>query len=100
MEYKIEENRINNLVFDFLEDYFKSDEILYHHPYDQYRDEWGDEVEDENPNVIEYYIGDYYDEDLLFKLYFKDYWTGSNATADKRRSESPLLTIMDNDLDV
>jgi hypothetical protein len=99
MEYKIEENRINNLVFDFLEDYFKSDEIHYHNPYDQYRDEWGDEVEGENPNVIEYYIGDYYEDDLLFRLYFKDYWTGTNSTADKRRSESPLLTIADNDLE-
>jgi hypothetical protein len=99
MEYKIEENRINKLVFDFLEDYFKNDEIHYHHPYDQYRDEWGDEVEGENPNVIEYYIGDYYEDDLLFRLYFKDYWTGTNSTADKRRSESPLLTITDNNLE-
>ena len=99
MEYKIEENRINKLVFDFLEDYFKSDEILYLHPFDQYIDDDGDEVEGENPNVIEYYIGDYYDDDLLFRLYFKDYWTGTNAAGDKRRSESPLLTITDNNLE-
>ena len=99
MEYKIEENRINKLVFDFLEDYFKSDEILHLHPYDLYRDEWGDEVEGENPNAIEYYIGDYHEENSLFRLYLRDYWTGTNATADKRRSQSPLLTILDEKLE-
>jgi len=88
MEYKIEENRINNLVFDFLENYFKNDEIKYANPHDIYRDEWGDEVEGENPNIIDYYIGDYYEDDLLFRIYLKDYWTGTNSTADKRRSES------------
>ena len=96
MEYEIAQERLNKLVYDYIEGYFKNDEINYSHPYDQYRDEWGDEVEGENPNVIEYFIGDYYEEDLLFRLYFEDYWTGSNSTADKRKSESPLLTILSN----
>jgi hypothetical protein len=99
MEYTIENERLNNIVFNFLESYFKNEEINYTHPYDGYEDEDGDEVEGENPNVIEYYIGDYDEDKLLFRLYFKGYWTGTNATADKRRNESPIISIMDENLE-
>lgn len=95
MEYEINKERLNKLVYEYIDSYFKNNEIKYAHPYDtNYRDEWGDDDGGENPNVIEYFIGDYYEEDLLFRVYFEDYWTGSNSTADKRRSQSPLLTIL------
>lgn len=95
MKYEIDKDRLNKLVFDFIDSYFKNDKINYIHPFDtNYRDEWGDEDGGENPNVIEYFIGDYYEEDMLFRLYFKEYWTGTNSTADRRRSQSPLVTIL------
>lgn len=99
MEYEIDKERLNKLVSDYIDNYFRNQEINYSHPYDQYRDEWGDEVEGENPYVIEYFIGDYYEEDLLFRLYFKEYWTGTNSTADKRRSQSPLVTILNQEFE-
>lgn len=99
MEYKIKEEKLNGLVVNFLESYFKNEEINYTHPYDNYEDEDGDEVEGENPNVIEYYIGDYDEDKLLFRLYLKGYWTGKSTTADKRRNESPLISIMDENLE-
>lgn len=99
MEYKIKEEKLNGLVVNFLESYFKNEEINYTHPYDNYEDEDGDYVEGENPNVIEYYIGDYDEDKLLFRLYFKGYWTGKNEIAYKRRIESPLISIMDENLE-
>jgi hypothetical protein len=100
MKFIIMENRLNNLVFNFLEEYFKDQEFNYSHPYGHFTDEDGVEVEGEDPNAIEYYVGDYYEDDVTFRLYLEKYWTGTNATADKRRSESPLLTIMDTGLEV
>jgi hypothetical protein len=92
MEYTIENERLNNIVFNFLESYFGNDEINYLHPYDN-------DFDGENPNVIEYYIGEYDEDKLLFRLYFEGYWTGTNATADKRRNESPILSITDENLE-
>lgn len=85
MEYKIKEEKLNGLVVNFLESYFKNEEINYTHPYDNYEDEDGDEVEGENPNVIEYYIGDYDEDKLLFRLYLKGYWTGKSTTGQEKK---------------
>lgn len=100
MDYEIDKDRLNKLVSDYIDNYFRNQEINYSHPFDtNYRDEWGDEDGGENPYVIEYFIGDYYEEDLLFRLYFKEYWTGTNSTAEKRRSQSPLVTILNGEFE-
>lgn len=99
MKFLIMENRLNQLVFQYLEEYFKNEEFNYFHPYNIYTDDDGNEVEGEDPNVIEYYIGDYNEDDTTFRLYFEKYWTGDNDTAKKRKEESPLLTITDDNLE-
>jgi hypothetical protein len=101
MEYTIEGSRINELVVNFIDDYLKNVEINYSHPWDHFVDDDGNYVEGENPSVIYYYEGDDENDDDagLFRLYFKDYWTGTNPTADRRRSESPLLTVFSNGLE-
>jgi len=101
MDYEISENKINKIVFDYIENYLKNVEINYSHPWDHFVDDDGNYVESENPSVIYYYEGDDESDDAagLFRLYFKDYWTSTNPNADKRRSESPLLTVYSNGLE-
>jgi hypothetical protein len=41
MEYEINQNRLNEVVIKFLENYFKNEEINYFHPYDYFVDEEG-----------------------------------------------------------
>ena len=85
MKYLITESKLENFITNYIEDLFSVDEINWTNPmmYDP------EEMESyEDPNLIEYYIGDYEEGDnILFRWYGCDYF-GSNA-----QSNCPLVVI-------
>jgi hypothetical protein len=93
MEYEINQNRLNEVVIKFLENYFKNEEINYFHPYDYFVDEEGNHFEGLDPNKVIFYMGKYDEDDVLFYWYGVGYWTGNNPTGDIRRSSSPMLSV-------
>jgi len=96
MDFMIDENKLDGVVGKFLDRYFKDEEINYTHPYDvMFDEETGGHYEGENPEVLIYYIGDYDEDDYLFKIYFEGYWSNTTEAGQKRISESPLLTMDD-----
>lgn len=95
MKFIIKESKLDKFVIDFLNNTIDLNELNYFHPYDTYEDDNGDYVEGENPNVIDFYYGDYNEDDIIFRWYDKGYWTGQNVMGDRRRNESPILTFMD-----
>jgi len=98
MKFIIKESKLNKFVIDFLNNTVDLNELNYFHPYDTYKDDNGDYVEGENPNVIDFYYGDYNEDDIIFRWYDKGYWTGQNVMGDRRRNESPILTFMNDNI--
>lgn len=88
MKYLITENKLNDIIHNFIDNYYDVNEI-HSNPFHD---------EDGNPTdvAIEYYLGDYqgeFEEDL-FRLYNEGYWLD---TDDFRKKLSPILMIEDND---
>jgi hypothetical protein len=98
MKFIIKESKLNKFVIDFLNNIIDLNELNYFHPYDTYEDDNGDYVKGKNPNVIDFYYGDYNEDDVIFRLYDKGYWTGQSIMGDKRRNESPILTFMNDNI--
>ena len=87
MKYIITENKLNDIILNFINNYYNVDEI-HSNPYHD---------EDGNPtaNSIEYYLGDYYvDYEEVFRLYNEGYWT---EPGDFRKKLSPILMIENGD---
>ena len=87
MKYIITENKLNDIILNFINNYYNVDEI-HSNPYHD---------EDGNPtaNSIEYYLGDYYvDYEEVFRLYNEGYWT---EPGDFRKKLSPILMIENED---
>lgn len=83
-KYLISETKLDNLITNYIEGLFPIENINWTHPeeFDM------DEMESfENPNVIEYYFGDYSDNDNCFRWYSCDYF-GSAA-----QSICPLVMV-------
>ena len=82
MRFVISENRLNDIILNFINNYYDVDEI-HSIPFHD---------EDGNPTnkAIEYYLGDYSDDEFVFTLYQKNYWTSSH---DFRKELSPILMI-------
>jgi hypothetical protein len=93
MEYEINQNRLDEVVIMFLENYFKNEEIHYFHPYDHFVDEEGNYFDGPDPNKVLFYMGDYNEDEALFYWYDVGYWTSNNPPADRRRSNSPMLSV-------
>jgi hypothetical protein len=84
MKYLITESKLENFITNYIEDLFSVDEINWTNPmmYDP------EEMESyEDPNLIEYYIGDYIDDGVCFRWYGCEYF-GSNA-----QSNCPLVVV-------
>jgi len=84
MNYLITENKLNNIILNFINNYYDVNEINYNPLHD----------DDGNPtnDAIEYYIGDYLESDEVFRLYNKTYWLKPD---DYRIELSPMLMIED-----
>lgn len=83
-KYLISETKLDNLITNYIEGLFPIENINWTHPeeYDS------DEMETfEDPNRIEYYFGDYGDDETCFRWYSCDYF-GPAA-----QSVCPLVTI-------
>jgi hypothetical protein len=77
------------------------DEINYQHPYDRFMEN-GEWVEGENPDLCYFYVGDYNEDDALFRWYGKDYFYSeemqnqNKEMIDEWVEKSPMLEF-DND---
>lgn len=87
MKYIISESRLEEVIMKFIEETFPVDEINFTNPYD----EFDDGTEGEDPNRIEFYRGDYEDEDALFRWYGCDYFTSFS----KARENCPMVELED-----
>lgn len=83
MKYIITENKINELILKYINDYYDLGDINY----SRYVDDYGNET-----NVIEYYIGDWSDGVIIFYLYEKNHWSKDNQY---KINLSPILVIED-----
>ena len=85
MKYIISESKLEKTIINYFDEIFPVDEIYSTHPYDEFDD--GTEGEDENR--IEFYKGDYGDEDTVFRYYLCDYF----ATYSEARQNCPMLQV-------
>ena len=83
MKYIISENTLEKLIMSHIDKYYNLDDINWTHM----EDEWGDEIEG-----VEFYIGDYMDDDTIFRWYGPKYWTDDNTY---KKELSPIVTIED-----
>lgn len=86
MRFVISENRLNDIILNFINNYYDVDEI-HSNPFHD---------EDGNPtnSAIEYYLGDWGDGEEVFRLYNESYWTNPD---DFRKKLSPILMIENED---
>lgn len=85
MKYVISESRLEGAILNFIEETFPFDEINFSNPYDEFEDG----TEGEDPNRIEFYKGDYQDEDILFRWYGCDYFTSYSEA----RENCPMVEL-------
>lgn len=81
-------NEINDTYFlIFFNNLYNPEDVNWTHPPDEY--------DDEDPNRMEFYLGDYeYGDNTIFRWYAKDYWDEDN----KNQSLSPLVHLEDLEL--
>jgi hypothetical protein len=88
MKYIITESKLNEYILSIIEEMFPVDDINYTEAYD----------DDGNPDDTAYvfYLGDYENDEVIFRWYSKDYWNGPDEnTVDYRIRQSPLLVFED-----
>ena len=90
MKYVLSESQMNDLIIRQLNIMFDVDNIHWTYPY-EYDDDTGEEFED--TNRIEFYIGDYGDDETVFRWYSKDYWGGNPDNYIGYTSKSPIVDI-------
>ncbi len=88
MKYIITESKLNEYILSIIEEMFPVDDINY------------TEFEDFNGNPDDsayvFYLGDYENDEVIFRWYSKDYWDGPDeSTVDYRIRQSPLLVFED-----
>ena len=91
MKYIINENRLEELIYNYIEKMYDVDDINFTNPYKY--DDAGNEYEE--PNIIEYYSGDYegsYDTKFLFVWVDPDYY---NEDYIGLKRKCPILEIND-----
>jgi hypothetical protein len=89
MKYIITESKLNEYILSVIEEMFPVDDINYTEAYD----------DDGNPDDTAYvfYLGDYENDEVIFRWYSKDYWDGPDeSTVDYRIRQSPLLVFESN----
>jgi hypothetical protein len=90
MRIIITESKINTIISKYIDKMFN--DINYSYGYD----DDGNEVD----YAIEFYVGDYDDDDTIFRWYSEDYWDieddTHNLNSQKKKDESPILDVYDN----
>ena len=85
MKYLISENKLNNLIYDYIVDMFmNNEEGELNHNYDY------DDMDNETDDSIEFYFGDYGDGDYAFRWYSEKYFL-----LDKECEECPIVEMND-----
>jgi hypothetical protein len=92
MKYLIKESQLDVAIKRQLDIMFDVSNIHWTHPLDN-DDETEEEFED--PNRIQFYFGDYGDEDSVFLWYGKEYWDENPDNYIKFTSNSPIVIIDD-----
>jgi hypothetical protein len=82
MKYIITEDKLRDVIYNYINNYYDVDEI-HSNPI---HDEDGQPLD----TAEEFYVGDYSDDEFVFTLYQKNYWTSSH---DFRKELSPILMI-------
>ena len=90
MKLIITENRLHNLILNYIEEAYPVDDINY--------TEGHDDMGNPDDSSYVFYFGDYDDEDgeIIFRWYGKNYWHGGDTELLRHRIEqSPLLSFDD-----
>jgi len=90
MNYKITETQLDNLITNQIDIMFDVDNIHWTHPLEV---NYETDEEYEDPNRIEFYKGDYGDEDTVFRWYSKEYWEPNPDNYIGYTRNSPLVEI-------
>jgi len=78
-KYGINETKLDNTITDYLDELFDIDNIHHTVPY-EYNDETGEEGDDDTR--MEFYIGDYENDDTCFRWYDCDYFSPNSPAKD------------------
>ena len=86
MKIIIAESKLDSMILKYINDKFDVKDISYTEFWDN----------DGNPDdsAYEFYLGDYSDDETVFRLYNKHYW-GEGPLVKDRIKQSPLLVIDD-----
>ena len=88
MKYIITENRLNDSIVKYIEKKYPVRDINY--------TEGEDDYGNPDDSAYEFYLGDYDDNETIFRWYGKDYWEGDNDEILRHRIErSPILYFED-----
>ena len=88
MKYIITENRLNNFIIQYIEKKYPVRDINY--------TEGEDDYGNPDDSAYEFYLGDYDDNETIFRWYGKEYWEGDNDEILRNRIErSPILYFED-----
>ena len=79
MKYVITESRLEETITNYFDEIFDVDNIHYTVPY-EYNDDTGEEGDDDTR--MEFYIGDYENDDTCFRWYSCDYFTPDSPAKD------------------
>jgi len=93
MKYIITESRLKNTIIEYLNELYDVDDINSTNPY-EYDSETEEEYED--PNVLEYYRGDYdgpHDSDFVFRWIDPEYFAGGDYVGLQKKC--PILEVHD-----
>ena len=92
MKIIITESKLDSIILKYINDEFNVKDIHYTEIMDS----------DGNPDdsAYEFYLGDYSDDETVFRMYNKHYWVGDGDTdlVRYRIEQSPLLVIDDSNI--
>ena len=93
MKIIISENKLNQMIINYINDMFDVDNIHWTYA----TDDWGNEVD----YAAQFYLGDFEDNNDLFRWYDYGYWDSDNrvfyskSLINKWKEESPILEFED-----
>lgn len=93
MKIIINENKLEQLIYNNINTIVDTDNIHWHHPYEYDEDGY----ENENPNMMEFYYGDWAGSeytDFAFDYFMPEYY-GDEPSSKDNKSISPILEIRD-----
>ena len=90
MKFIITESQLDSYVIKTLNEMFPSEEIHWMSPY-EYDDETGEEGEDECR--VMFYLGDYEEDEYIFKWYDDCYWNTDTWQGEIQYKRSPIVEV-------